>query len=299
MSHPNHHHHNHSHHQQSSSNFRTAFLLNLGFTILEILGGLYTNSLAILSDAVHDFGDSLSLGMAWFFERLSKNDPDHKFSYGYRRFSLLSALLNALILFGGSVYMLSQAVRRILHPEASQAEGMILFAVIGILVNGAAALRMKRDNSLNGRIVALHLLEDVLGWAAVLVVGIILLFSDNPYLDPILSMLIALYIVYNVLKNLRQTVGIFLQAVPGGLSLDDIRQRMLPVENVVSIHHPHVWSLDGEHHVLTMHVVVPEKTGREQARCVKNDIKTALSPLDISHITIEIEYGEADCTMAG
>jgi len=293
------HSHNHPHAHQSPSNLRTAFLLNLGFTILEIFGGLYTNSLAILSDAVHDFGDSLSLGMAWYFESLAKNDPDHKFSYGYRRFSLLSALLNALILFGGSIYMLSQAVRRILNPEPSQAEGMILFAVIGILVNGAAALKLKNENSINARVVALHLLEDVLGWAAVLVVGIILLFSDSPYLDPILSMLIALYIVYNVLKNLRQTVKIFLQGVPAGLSLEDIQDRVLPVENVESIHHPHVWSLDGERHVLTMHVVVPEDTTLDQARCVKNDIKEALSSLDISHLTIEIEYGESDCTMAG
>ncbi|MBN1267829.1 MAG: cation transporter [Anaerolineales bacterium] len=291
--------HTHSHaRSHSSSSIRTAFLLNLGFTILEIFGGLYTNSLAILSDAVHDFGDSLSLGIAWFFEHLSQTDPDHKFSYGYRRFSLLSALLNALILFGGSVYMLSQAAKRILHPEASQAEGMILFALVGILVNGAAAFRLKHEISLNARVVALHLLEDVLGWAAVLVVGVILLFSDNPYLDPVLSILIALYILYNVQKNLRQTVKIFLQAVPAGLSIEDIQERVLPVENVQSIHHPHIWSLDGEHHVLTMHVVVPEDTTIEKARCVKNDIKRALAPLDISHLTIEIEYGEADCTMA-
>jgi cobalt-zinc-cadmium efflux system protein len=298
MSHTHSHSHNHTHLNQSSANIRTAFLLNLGFTILEIFGGLYTNSLAIISDAVHDFGDSLSLGMAWYFERLAQNDSDHKFSYGYRRFSLLSALLNALILFGGSVYMLSQAVKRILQPEASQAEGMILFALIGILVNGAAALKLKNESSINARVVALHLLEDVLGWAAVLVVGIILLFSESPYLDPILSILIALYIVYNVLKNLRQTVKIFLQGVPAGLSLEDIQDRVLPVENVESIRHPHVWSLDGEHHVLTMHVVVPENTTLEQARCVKNDIKEVLSPLDISHLTIEIEYGESDCTMA-
>jgi cobalt-zinc-cadmium efflux system protein len=289
----------HSHSHQTTSNIRTAFFLNLGFAILEIAGGLYTNSLAILSDAVHDFGDSLSLGMAWYLERVSENDADRRYSYGYRRFSLLGALLNALILSAGSVFMISQAVKRILNPETSQAEGMILFAVIGIAVNGAAALRLRRDSSLNARVVALHLLEDVFGWAAVLFVGLILLFSDNPYLDPILSALIAAYILFNVIRNLRRTADVFLQAVPPDLSLQDLEAHILRVENVESIHHCHLWSLDGEHHVLTVHIVVPEGTTREQALCLKNDIKDSLSPLAISHMTIEIEYGEADCTMSG
>ncbi len=289
----------HSHSHQTTSNIRTAFFLNLGFAVLEIFGGLYTNSLAILSDAVHDFGDSLSLGMAWYLERISENDADRTYSYGYRRFSLLGALLNALILSAGSIYMISQAVKRILNPETSQAEGMILFAVIGIAVNGAAALRLRKDSSLNAQVVALHLLEDVFGWAAVLIVGLILLFSDNPYLDPILSVLIAAYILFNVFRNLRQTAGVFLQAVPSGLSLQDLEAHILRVENVESIHHCHLWTLDGEHHVLTVHVVVPEETTREQARCLKNSIKDSLSPLEISHITIEIEYGDADCTMSG
>lgn len=290
--------HQHTHSHQSTSNIRTAFLLNLGFAILEIAGGLYTNSLAILSDAVHDLGDSVSLGMAWYLERLAKNDADRKFSYGYRRFSLLGALINALILLSGSIFMISQAVRRITHPEPSQAEGMILFAIIGIIVNGAAAFRLRKDSSLNARMVALHLLEDVLGWTAVLAAAVILLFNNSPYIDPILSILIALWILYNVTRNLRKTVGVFLQAVPPGLSLQDIEACVLSVDRVDSIHHPHVWSLDGEHHVLTLHVVVPEETSRQQARCVKNDIKEALAPFKIFHMTIEIEYGEADCTMA-
>jgi cobalt-zinc-cadmium efflux system protein len=290
------HHHDHSH--NTSINIRAAFFLNLGFTILEIIGGLWTNSLAILSDAVHDLGDSLSLGLAWFLDRYSKRDPDRRFSYGYRRFSLLGALINTVILVVGSFLVLSRAVPRLIEPEPSDARGMILFAVVGIVINGAAVLRLRGSKSLNARVVAWHLLEDVLGWVAVLIVAIVLLFTDAYILDPILSILIAGYVLYNVVKNMRATLALFLQGVPDHIDIDVIEGEMAAVENVKSTHHTHIWSLDGEHHVLTTHLVVDESTTREQILCVKEDVKNLLRKYEFSHLTVEIEYGEADCAMA-
>ena len=288
----------HTHVHPTTSNIRLAFFLNLGFTILEIIGGISTNSLAILSDAVHDLGDSISLGLAWYLERYAEKGGDQRFSYGYRRFSLLGALINTVILIVGSLFIISRAIPRLIEPEHSDARGMILFAIVGILVNGLAVFRLKGSKSMNARVVAWHMLEDVLGWVAVLIVGVVLLFTDNQYLDPILSILIALYILYNVIRNLRETMGLFLQAVPESFEIQEIVGRIDAIENVHSVHHTHLWSLDGEHHVLTTHVVVDETIPKEIVRCVKDDIKEALRRYEFTHITLEIEYGDDDCAMS-
>ena len=291
------HQHNHAHKHNTTANIRTAFFLNLGFTIFEILGAFWTNSLAILSDAVHDLGDSFSLGMAWYLERYAQKGEDQRFSYVYRRFSLLGALINAVILILGSFFVLAQAIPRLLEPEAVNAQGMVIFAVVGILINGLAVFRLRGSKSMNAKVVAWHLLEDVLGWAAVLIVGIVLIFYPVPILDPILSVLIALYILYNVIRNLRETVGLFLQAVPESIEIGQIKEWLHEINHVLSTHHTHIWSLDGEHHVLTTHVVLDEAISKDDVLCVRAEIKDMLAAYDFSHITVEIEFGEDDCAM--
>lgn len=299
LNHGNTHSHSHSHvhaHGQPD-NIRLAFFLNLSFTLLEIVGGLYTNSVAILSDAIHDLGDSLSLGLAWFLERYAGKESDFKYSYGYHRFSLLGALLNSAILLIGSIGILFRTVPRLLAPEASNETGMLVLAIIGIVVNGIGVVRLRGDKSINARVIGLHLLEDVLGWVAVLIVSIMLFFTDWYILDPLLSIVITAWILYNVVKNLRETVSVFLQRVPRNLDLAAIEGRMRGVENVVDTHHTHIWSLDGEHHVLSTHVVVDPQTTRQQAVCVKGDIKAILQEYHLDHLTLDIEYGDADCAM--
>lgn len=288
----------HSHrHEDTEKNILVAFLLNLGFTLFEIFGAIWTNSLAILSDAVHDLGDSLSLGLAWYLERYSKRGEDVRFSYGYRRFSLLGAFLNTVILISGSILILVRAVPRLLDPEVTNAQGMILFSIVGIVVNGAAVLRLKKGKSLNSRTVAWHLLEDVLGWVALLVVSLVLLFTDLYILDPILSILLTGYILYNTVRNLQQTARVFLQAVPEDVDLDAIDETLVSIDHIRSTHHTHVWSLDGEHHVLTTHVVVDEDTPREDIVCIRQDVHDVVRKWGFSHSTIEIEFGDEDCGM--
>jgi cobalt-zinc-cadmium efflux system protein len=291
------HSHTHLHESTSSGSLRLAFFLNLAFTILEIIGGLWTNSLAILSDAVHDLGDSLSLGLAWYLDRYSHRDRDERFSYGYRRFSLLGALINTVVLLAGSVVILSQAIPRLLDPQEAFAPGMVLIAIVGIVVNGTAVLKLRGEASMNARVVALHLLEDVLGWVAVLAVAITLVFFDLYFLDPLLSIGISIYIVINVAKNLRETLGLFLQAVPGGVNIAQLETELAAVEHVCSVHHTHVWSLDGDHHVLSTHVVVDEELPRPSVLKLKEGIRQLLVPYEFRHITVEIEYGEGDCAM--
>jgi cobalt-zinc-cadmium efflux system protein len=206
---------NHEHKlDQTTDSLRLAFFLNLTFTLLEIAGGLWTNSIAILSDALHDLGDSISLGMAWFFNKYAQKGPDADFSYGYRRYSLLGAFINTVVLIGGSLLVIANAVPRLLNPEPTNAPGMIVFALVGIVVNGIGAYRLYDKQSFNAQVAGWHLLEDVLGWVAVLIVSVVLLFTNWTILDPILSILITLYILVNVLGNLRRTTRVFLQATP-------------------------------------------------------------------------------------
>ena len=289
--------HNHNHSHQIIKDIRLAFFLNFSFAILEIFGGLYTNSLAIVSDAVHDLGDSLSLGMAWYLEKYSRKQEDSAFSYGYRRLSSLAALINTLILLIGSLYVITQAIPRLINPEPTDAKGMILFAVLGVAVNALAMLRLSKTSSLNGRIVAWHLLEDAMGWVAVLLVSIVLLFSDLYILDPILSIAIAVYILYNAIANLRQTINLFLQAVPKNINLQQLEQSILALDWVNSLHHTHVWSLDGEHHVLTTHIVVEENTTRAEILSIKSAIRHLGEKLGLEHITVEVDYHNEYCQM--
>lgn len=291
------HSHNHSHSHQITKDIKLAFFLNLGFAILEIFGGLWTNSLAIVSDAVHDLGDSLSLGLAWYLEKYSNKQSDRAFSYGYRRLSSLAALINTLILFIGSLYVISQAIPRLINPEPTDARGMILFAILGVAVNGLAMVRLTKTTSLNARVVAWHLFEDALGWVAVLIVSVALLFTDYYILDPILSILIAVYIFYNAIANSRKTLLLFLQAVPENIDIQQLEKSILALDKVDSLHHTHVWSLDGENHVLTTHVVIENDTNREEILSIKGVIQHLGEELNLEHITVEIEYLSEYCKM--
>ena len=289
----------HEHHRGTEANLRTALFLNLAFTMLEIVGGLMTNSVAILSDAVHDLGDTLALGLAWQLDRVAQRGGDHQFSYGYRRFSLLGAIISTVVLIIGSIIILLEAIPRLFAPEQANAQGMFIFALVGVAVNGLAALRLRGEKTLNARAIAWHLIEDVLGWVAVLIVSIVLFFTDLYILDPLLSILITIYILYNVLKNLGQTLAVFLQAVPENVDVALIDERLNEIEHVCSAHHTHVWSLDGEHHVLTSHIVVDEDVSKEQVVCIRKAVLELVHELAFAHSTIEIEFGEDDCGVAG
>jgi cobalt-zinc-cadmium efflux system protein len=286
--------HTHTHPPDTTGHLKTAFFLNFGFTILEIAGGLWTNSTAIIADAVHDLGDSLSLGLAWFLNRYAQKGPTHRYSYGYRRYSLLGALINTIILIVGGIIVLFQAVPRLLDPETTHAPGMIGLAVVGILVNGLAAFRLRGDKSANVKVAGWHLLEDLLGWIAVLIVSVILLFTDLYILDPILSILITLYVMVNMIRSLKQTFGLFLQAVPSEVDIREIEAKLQAIDGVHSTHHTHIWSLDGEQHVLTTHLVVDKEAAKEDILQIKKKVTDLAEAQDFEHVTIEIEYaGEA------
>lgn len=301
MAHQDHHHHHHHHHHlgpdahDSPKNIVVAFWLNTGFALLEIAGGIFTNSMAIIADAVHDFGDSLSLGLAYYFQKKSRQEKDQVYTYGYQRFSLLGAFINSMILVISSAFIINESVSRFFHPETPDARGMVILAVIGLGVNGYALLRLKKGQSVNERVVALHFVEDVLGWLAVLIGSIVMVFVHVPILDPILSLLIAAYILVNVFKNLRYTFRILLQRRPDAVNEDAIRKNVLSVQGVKDLHDLRFWSMDGQYNVMTLHVVVDERQTIQQRERIKQEVKHNLSHLRFRHTTVEIESEGEDC----
>jgi cobalt-zinc-cadmium efflux system protein len=208
---------NHTH--QSGKNIATAFFLNLFFAFVELAGGFITNSVAILSDAIHDFGDSLSLGVAWYLQKVSEKKGDDRFSYGYKRFSLLGSLFISIVLVVGSIFIIMESLSRLSNPEDTDGLGMIILAVAGIIINGIAVLKLKRGKSHNEKAVLLHMMEDVLGWIAVFVGGIVVYLWEISIVDPLLSLLIGLWVLFNVYRNLSSTIAIMLQEVPRDINL--------------------------------------------------------------------------------
>jgi len=291
------HNHNHSHHHEDVKNIKVAFSLNLMFTIIEFVGGFLTNSMAILSDAVHDLGDSFSLGLSWYFQKIAKRPRTKNYTYGYKRFSLLGAIINSVILVVGSVLILMNAIPRLFHPQQPDVKGMLLLAVLGVIVNGAAVLRLRKGRSLNERVVSLHLLEDVLGWLAVLVGAGIMYFVDAPFIDPLLSIAISAFILFNVYRNIRQSLRIILQGSPDLVDVDEIEKAILKTDNVEGIHDLHVWYIEGEYNVLTMHVVLSTSLPMLQLHKLKIGIRGKLLSMGIQHSTIEFETPDEDCEM--
>lgn len=290
------HNHGHSHGKdESDSRIAIVFVLNLCFTIVEFIGGWLTNSTAIMADAVHDLGDTLSIGTAWLLNRLGRRPADRYFTYGYRRLSLFGALINGLVLVAGSIWVLSEAIPRLADPVMPVTEGMLGLAILGVAVNGYAAFRLSGGKSLNERVLNWHLLEDVLGWVAVLIVAIVLQFFDWPILDPLLSIVFTLFILFNVFKNLWATAKIFLQAAPDKKMHGEIRDTLLAVDGVNDVHHQHLWSLDGERHVLTVHIVPRSLIDISDYKNLKQILLKALAPFELAHTTIEIEFEEEDC----
>ncbi|MHA7128612.1 cation diffusion facilitator family transporter [Algoriphagus namhaensis] len=289
------HNHDHTHHHHAEGNIKVAFYLNLAFTLVEIVGGLYTNSLAILSDALHDLGDSLSLGLSWYFQKLSRKGRTDTFSYGYKRFSLLGALINAIILIVGSVLILIHAIPELFDPSQTDAEGMMYLAILGVLVNGAAVLKLRKGKSLNEKVVTLHLLEDVLGWVAVLVGSILMQFFDLPIIDPLFSTLIAVWVLWNVLKNLRKSMLVLLQGIPREVSIREIREKLEALPEVLDIHDCHIWSMDGEYNVLTIHIKLNKNYQLAEQAELKSKFRHILAHASISHITMEFEGPEEQC----
>ncbi len=280
----------HEHHHHSTDNIKTAFWLNTTFTIIEIVGGIYTNSLAVLSDAVHDFGDTISLALAWYFQKYSERPENEQYTYGYGRFSVVGALINVIILSMSSILIIREAIPRLLNPQDVHTNGMLILAMLGILANGLAVFRMKEGQTANEKVMMLHLMEDALGWGAILVGTLVMKVIDLPIIDPILSVLISVYILWNALKNMQSVFRILLQRIPENM---DINRIILDLKNwteIEEIIHFQAWTLDGEHHVVSFRVAFAEHLTAQEQETIRQKIRAYFRQKHIEHISIETFY---------
>lgn len=280
----------HNHHREK--NIKIAVFLNVSFTIIEIIGGLWTNSLAILSDALHDLGDSIVLISSWILERKAAAPADKKRTFGYGRLSLVSALLSAIVLVGGSLFIFSQTIPRLINPEHVYAPGMIGLAIVGLIFNGIGFFRLKKGSSMNEKVLSWHLLDDVLGWSVILIGATIIQFWDNHIIDPLMTIGFIAFTLWGVGKNIKETFNIFLQGVPSHIDSEGIKRDVLSVVGVTGVHDIHVWSLEGETDIFTGHIVVSDEFLLRPDE-MRNRVKKILTNHHIEHSTIELESKHA------
>lgn len=275
---------------KSEKNILIAFILNLAFSVFEFIGGIFTNSVAIISDSIHDIGDAASIGISYLLEKKSKKQPDKTHTYGYLRYSVIGSIITVLILLIGSVLVVVNAVNRIFNPQEINYNGMITFAVIGVVVNFLAAFFTRHGESLNQKAVNLHMLEDVLGWAVVLIGAVVMKFTDFKLIDPVLSICVAVYIFVHAFSHLKEALDLFLVKTPHGIDIDEIKHHLKELDGVLDVHHIHIWSMDGNSNYATMHIV----TNGDHST-VKKAVKEEMHHHGISHTTVEIESENEQC----
>ena len=275
---------------KTEKNIFIAFILNLSFAIFEFFGGIFTGSVAIVSDAIHDVGDATSIGISYFLEKKSKKKPDEKYTYGYLRFSVIGSVITTLILLVGSVVVVINAINKIINPTEINYKGMIVFAVFGLVINFIAAVVTHGGGSLNQKAVNLHMLEDVLGWAVVLVGAVIMNFTDIKIIDPLMSIGVAVFIFINAFKNLKEVLDLFLEKTPHGINVEDVKNHILEIDGVDDVHHIHIWSMDGNSNFATMHVVT-----NSESHIIKEKVREELTEHGISHATLELEAVGEHC----
>ena len=275
---------------KTEKNILIAFLLNLGFSIFEFIGGIFTGSVAIMSDALHDIGDAASIGVSYFLEKKSKKKPNEIYTYGYARYSVLGGVITTLILLIGSVVVIYNAIGRIIAPTPIHYDGMIVFALVGVCVNLCAAFFTRGGDSLNQKAVNLHMLEDVLGWIVVLVGAVVMRFTDIAVIDPAMSIGVAVVILINTLKNLKEALDLFLEKTPRSINLSEIKEHITEISGVLDVHHIHIWSMDGQNNYATMHVVTTADHHK-----IKEQIREELREHGIAHVTLELEGEDEHC----
>lgn len=255
----NHHGHVHSHvdyHKEASGNLSFALVLNLLFNIVVIGGGILTNSVAILADALHDLSDTFSILVAWLLERISQKNESDTFSYGYKRFSIFGALITSTVVIIGSATIAYEALGRLFVAQAPDASGMVAIAILGIIFKGGSLIRLNKGRTFNERAISVHMFGDVFQWIALLVISLILVFVDLPILDPLASIAVSIWVIYNLAKTFIASVRILLQANPQDVDVEDLKFGIMDLKYVNGVEEMHTWSLDGLDNVLTAKIKV-------------------------------------------
>ena len=271
---------------KSSRNMTIAFLLNFSFAIIEFIFGLLFHSSAVLADAIHDTGDALAIGLSTLFEKISNRKEDPNYTLGYKRYSLLGALLTSVILLIGSTLVIVENVPKLFAPEKVNYDGMLVLGIVAIAVNTAASRVVSHGHSHNESILSLHFLEDILGWLAVVGVSIILRFTDWYFLDPLLSLVIAGFILSKALPKFWENIQIFLDHVPSDVDLRQLYQEIAVLENVRAITQLNVWTTDGLEKYAMLHICLENPNLLAETQAV---LRQRLLAYGIAKVTIQTD----------
>lgn len=280
---------------QSEKNIKVAFILNLCFSLVELIGGFLTNSISISSDSIHEFGDCISIFISWLLEKKSEQKPNKFYTYGYQKFSVLGGLINSCILVCGASIIFINAINKIFHPEPINYNGVLFLAILGLFFNGLGAYKTFKGEKINEKSVSLHLFEDVLSWFVVLVTSIFMKIFDMPILDPILSIFITCFILFNACKNIGRVFNIFLDKVPKDIDPDQIKIILLENTNIKDVHHVHLWT-DGVNNFATVHIIILDNADQNKIINIKRDAHKKLLTLNINHATLEFEFQSEHCS---
>ena len=263
-----------------------AFFLNLSYAIVEFIAGGIFGSSAVLADSVHDLGDAIAIGISAFLETISNREEDSHYTLGYKRFSLLGAMVTAVILMTGSVLVILENITKILHPQPVNDEGILWLGIIAVSINVLASLVIRKGQTKNESILSLHFLEDTLGWVTVILMGIVLRFTDWYILDPLLSLVISFFILSKALPRFWRTLKIFLDAVPEGVDIQKIKTDLAELDHVASINQLNLWTMDGLEKNAIVHVCIKEMGNMEAC---KESIRIFLKDCGFQNITIEVD----------
>ena len=286
--------HDHHAHQRQGRSLVVSIVLNLGFAVAELVFGLLANSLVLVADALHDASDAVALGLSYFGLKMSERAPNRRRTFGYRKVRILTAFLNAVVLVGLTAFILRAAVIRLASPEPVRSPILIVIAVVGLLVNGAAVLLLRRDRqSLNIRAAMWHLLEDFLGWIAVLVGGVVMALTGWHIIDPILSIAVSVFVLYGAYSVFRESASILIDSTPRDLSFETVRRFITDFDPAIAgIHDLHIWTLGEGERALMAHLVVrdaPVSTFHPMLSRLEHALEENFS---LNHVTLELECGE-------
>lgn len=263
-----------------------AFFLNLSYAIVEFIAGGIFGSSAVLADSVHDLGDAIAIGISAFLETISNREEDSHYTLGYKRFSLLGAMVTAVILMIGSVLVILENITKIAHPQPVNENGILWLGIIAVAINVLASLVVRKGKTKNESILSLHFLEDTLGWLAVILMAIVLRFTDWYILDPLLSLAISFFILSKALPRFWRTLKIFLDAVPEGVDIQKIKTDLAELDHVASINQLNLWTMDGLEKNAIVHVCLKEM---EHMETCKESIRIFLKDCGFQNITIEVD----------
>lgn len=277
----------HHHHKKAGDNLAFVFFMNLAFNIIVIVGGLATNSVAILADCIHDLSDTISIAFAWVLEKVSQKDSTDNYSYGYQRFSILGAVIISVFVIIMAFVILQEAIPRLFAPEGVDAEGMLVIAIIGLVFKSLSVYRLHKGETFNEKAIFFHQLGDIFEWLAILILSVVLIFWDGaPYLDPFVSIGIALWLIFNLGRNLYKSLEVLLQKTPDYFDVNEFKNSILDIQGVNAIDDFHIWSLDGIDSVMTLKVDVD--FGQDVSQ-IKKEIYDISNRYHVVDITIELE----------